>query len=870
MEEVSYMELPKISIVIVNLNGKQNLIKCFVSILKLNYPKDKIEVIVVDNGSTDGSTDLIKNKFGWIKLLKNAKNEGFAKPSNAGARAASGEYVAFLNNDMMVTRNWLIELVNSIKSNDAQCAGSVIMDWYGDLLDFAGGSINFFGMGYQYGFKKKMSEVEPEFDKDKPLFFACGGSMLVEKKLFLDIGGFDEDYFAYFEDVDFGWRLNILGHKVVLSVKSRVYHKHHSTGKRFTAHSMNILYERNSLYTIYKNYGEELLQKAFWPKILMNNAIAFNHSNIRREDYELQLTDEKMNELGPRITHAAASELCSLNDFIMNLGVMNEKRKIIQANRKVSDEEILKFIPEPFLCMGIDTNLFSNMKYEISKIFDIDKAFHQEIKRHVLIVSSDKIGKKMSGPAIRSYEFAKALSSTCEVDLASCGYCDIQPEGFNVFEYTYENTEELISACINCDIVLIQGFIMEFCKDFAKIAKTKYMIVDLYDPYVIENVEIFKDHDMKTRRDSFEFSSKTLNNQLKDGDFFIAANEKQKDYWLGMLSAFYRISPEVYDITKNPGSIVGNVPFGISNAAPVHNKKVLKGVWPGIKDDDSVLIWGGGVWNWFDPLTLIKAVKRISETRDNVKLFFLGVKSPNPAVPEMQMLNDAVTLSKELGIYDKYVFFNFGWVDYIERQNYLLEADIGVSCHFDTLETRLSFRTRILDYLWCSLPIICTKGDYFSELVEKEAIGYSVEFQNEMKLAEAITSLLDDRAYYNSCREKIAIVSEKYKWNVVTQPLIDFCNHPVHIHYDTKNYKNSDLPQHDESREDGHYSRRNVLNRRLSKIENQLQYDTSVIDKNSVIMNDMLDEMNTMYTTFKKMKSLLNPIKFFKRIFKRR
>ncbi|MFT9056053.1 MAG: glycosyltransferase, partial [Ethanoligenens sp.] len=686
---------PTVSIVIVNLNGLRHLDECFKSIQRLDYPKEKIEVVMVDNGSTDGSVEFMRKKYSWVKLIRNSKNEGFAKPSDDGARAATGEYVAFLNNDMKVQKRWLAELVHSIEVNQATCAGSVILNWNGELLDFAGGSVSFYGMGYQHHFHEAMKTVEPLLTQDKELLFACGGAMLMRRDVFLQIGGFDEDFFAYFEDVDLGWRMRVLGHKVVLSVASRVYHTHHRTGIRFAQERMWLLYQRNSLYTIYKNYSEEMLGKTFWPTVLMNQAILFDSMKVDRDEYDLRLTHEDFHTSGVQLSHQSVAELSATYDFIRNLKKMTAKRQFIQGNRKTPDAEILPFIQDPFICMGKTGSAYHRYIYDFAKTFQIDQAFHTNLKRKVLLISSGCIGKKMLGPAIRYFEFAKCLSASFDVSLASAGQTDITEDAFELFDYTNQEAK-LVQYAEQADIILLQGFILEDYVNFARVAKTKYLIVDLYDPYVIENLEVLKDHDPSERRANHRFSSQTLQHQLSVGDLFLAANQKQQDYWMGMLSSLGRVTPKVYDLTNNLDKMINTVPFGISDDAPVHTHKVLKGVWPGIEEDDFLLVWGGGVWNWFDPLTLIRAIGIVSQSRKNIKLFFMGVKHPNPALPEMKMLYQAVELAKELNLYDKYVFFNYDWVEYHDRQNYLLEADVGVSCHFDTMETRFSFRTRIL------------------------------------------------------------------------------------------------------------------------------------------------------------------------------
>lgn len=771
---------PTISIIMVNLNGLRHLNSFFRSIQRLDYPREKIEVIMVDNGSKDGSVEFVRRKFPWAKVIRNVKNEGFAKPSDDGARAATGEYVAFLNNDMKVERKWLRELLATMERSKADCGGSVILNWNGELLDFAGGGLTFYGMGFQYHFHEKVSRLASELDHDEDLLFACGGAMLIRRDVFLKVGGFDEDFFAYFEDMDLGWRLNVMGYRVVLSAKSRVYHKHHSTGNTFTSERMRFLYFRNSLYTIYKNFGDEMLQHSFWPTVLMNNALIFRESGLSEETYDLRQSRGDFLQDKAQISHLAAAHLSAQNDFVRNMAKMTEKRRFVQNGRRRDDADILRFFKDPFACVGADEYAYSDIQYDLISSFGLDKAFGKDIRRRVLLVTADRTGQKMAGPGIRYYEIAKALSKTNDVVLASYGETCLPGEGFQTIPYTLQKSDHLCQAGIHADIILSQGFVMENNPRFARIARRKYLIFDLYDPTVVENIEALKDQSMIERRGNARYSLKSQMWQLKMGDFFVAANEKQRDYWLGMLSSANRVTPEVYDRSHNFDNLIDLVPFGISDENPVHTHPVLKGVWPGIHPDDFVLIWGGGVWNWFDPLSLIRAVQIVSQKHDRVKLFFMGVKSPNPDLPEMKMLSQAIDLAKELGLYNQYVFFNFGWVDYADRQNYLLEADAGVSFHFDTLETHLSFRTRILDYLWAGLPIISTQGDYFADLIRTKQIGIVTDYQDVECIAHAIETLMEDRNFYKKCKQNLPSVAESYRWSRVCQPIVQFCQHPVH------------------------------------------------------------------------------------------
>jgi hypothetical protein len=124
------------------------------------------------------------------------------------------------------------------------------------------------------------------------------------------------------------------------------------------------------------------------------------------------------------------------------------------------------------------------------------------------------------------------------------------------------------------------------------------------------------------------------------------------------------------------------------------------------------------------------------------------------------------------------VFFNDAWVPYAERQNFLLEANVGVSTHANTLETEFSFRTRILDYLWAELPILSTTGDYLSEMVDRQQLGITVAPRNVPQLKEAIVRLADDRAFVEQCKANIRNVRQPMRWSQVIQPLEAFCASP--------------------------------------------------------------------------------------------
>src|SRR5919106_3015773 len=312
--------------------------------------------------------------------------------------------------------------------------------------------------------------------------------------------------------------------------------------------------------------------------------------------------------------------------------------------------------------------------------------------RRVLVVSYDVVGSAMAGPGIRYYHFARELARRYEVTLAVPEPPDIELDGVRTVVWRGLRTPELKRLCEGFDAVVAQQLPPRVMR---RLARTPVRVVyDLYDPYLMENLGFYAARDGADGTEQSEYRAGALLQEiaLATGDAFVCASDRQRDLWLGMLGALDRIDIERYRGDEELRGLIDVVPFGLEAEPPRTGAPVLKGVVPGIGSDDRVLLWGGGVWNWLDPLTPIRAVGRLAERRDDVKLYFLGLRHPNPDVAEMAMVQRAVDLADELGLRDRHVFFNFGWVPYAERQGYLLEADLGVSAHLNTVEARFAFR----------------------------------------------------------------------------------------------------------------------------------------------------------------------------------
>ncbi len=403
----------------------------------------------------------------------------------------------------------------------------------------------------------------------------------------------------------------------------------------------------------------------------------------------------------------------------------------------------------------------------------------------ILIIAGDRIGERMAGPSIRAWEMARALHARgLPVVLAAPGGVNIEAP-FECVAYD-QRGETLRAAAEKASAVLFQGLTLAQYPFLATVEAP--LIVDIYDPFVLENLHARGGESASGRARSHGTDLAALNDQLMRGDFFLCASEAQRDYWLGCLTALGRINPATYDADPDLRSLIDVVPFGLPEEPAESRESVtsapqtfMRGRIPGIGDDDVVILWNGGIWEWFDPLTLIRAVAHLADRRDDLRLVFMGTRTPSLYSPKQAMAARAEALAAELGLLGRSVFFNEGWVPYEERAGYLLEADIGASTHLPHIETRFAYRTRLLDCLWAGLPMLVTEGDVLADLVRDNDLGRAVPPGDVSATADAILAVLDeagDPALSAARAARFASVRQKMTWARATEPLARFAAAP--------------------------------------------------------------------------------------------
>jgi len=325
--------LPFVSIIVVNYNGKSFLERCLTSVLQNNYASERYEVILVDNGSTDGSIKYVEQRFPKVRILALGRNYGFTTGSNKGTELAKGSIFVFLNNDTMVDKNWVHELVRVMENEKVDICGSkIVLMRKPNNVQYAGGYLHLIG-----------GAIFAPFDKDKPsqrhylVGSVCGASFATRRDVFEDLGGFDDDFFLYAEEGDLCLRALIYGYRIAYSPYSVVYHYAGGSGSRQYNHkhqSNDTIYSRlTSPLTVY--YGNRnsitLIIKSFQTRNLLIGLV-FSYLYLLLQ--LILLLRNSRNEVKLLI-------MASIWPF-QNLKMIWRKRARIQARRKVSDSSLIR------------------------------------------------------------------------------------------------------------------------------------------------------------------------------------------------------------------------------------------------------------------------------------------------------------------------------------------------------------------------------------------------------------------------------------------------------------------------------------------------------------------------------------------------
>ncbi len=395
--------------------------------------------------------------------------------------------------------------------------------------------------------------------------------------------------------------------------------------------------------------------------------------------------------------------------------------------------------------------------------------------KRILILSRGNVGTHMSSPGIRAYYMAQVLAKAlpdAQITLGIPNRKELPGEIPNVRVVPCGMVSSY-GLVAESDIVISSGFAPQFALQFPNTV----FVADLFSQYFMEWMEVTKGQAQGARRTFWMNQNLAyLRLQLALADFILCANERQRDTYVGMLSAMGLISPSKYDSDDSLRRLIDVAPHGVRPDDLVHERRVMKGVIPGIRETDTVVLWNSGTVHWYDPEPLLRALHILSRERDDIKALFLGAAYPGIAgIGKGVRFQSALDLSKELGLYERSVFFETGWVAFEDVKDYLLESDLSVCTYFENMETRYSYRTRFMDVFWAELPLICTRGDVLASMVEERTLGVVVPPKDTDAVLAALRRLIDDRAFYQQCRDNLAKIKPELTWERALEPLVRFC-----------------------------------------------------------------------------------------------
>jgi glycosyltransferase involved in cell wall biosynthesis len=395
------------------------------------------------------------------------------------------------------------------------------------------------------------------------------------------------------------------------------------------------------------------------------------------------------------------------------------------------------------------------------------------VTRRVTLVTLDGVGARLAGSAIRALELGRALSQAGHKPTVVAPMVDPDADAYPFPIRAFDLSDArgtLLPLLADAEMIVLPLHALVRMPALNTVRTP--LVFDIYDPFVFELLASGTERPPNHRQREVRAHCSVINHALHRGDFFICATERQRDMWIGALAANGRLVP-ASDGDPSFRHLIDVVPLGIPDEPPVHADGDLPA---SISPSGTVIVSSGVIWDWQDPLTAISAIAQIAQRRTDIHLVLFA--GPHPTVGQTSAADAARAMAAERGVLDRQVHFLNEWVPYAERGRYLCACDAGITTHRSSLESHFSFRTRVLDYLWAGLPVVCTEGDILAEFVAQHQLGIVVREGDVGALAAAFERIADDKVFVESCRTHIAAVRASLTWRVAAEPLVRYCEAP--------------------------------------------------------------------------------------------
>lgn len=749
-----------VSVVIVNYNSREWLKECLSSLSAQTF--SPLEIIVVNNGSSDDSAKWLETNYPSVKLVNLETSQSLAHAINQGIAAATGAYFLPLNPDVRLEPTAVARLV-AVAQSDSSCAAVVakLKFWWAPA--FLNGLGNYVG-AFSWGTDNALGHLDlGQFDSLRDLPSACFAAALIPRTAWQTVGAVDENFPLYYEDSEWCYRARLLGWSVRAAPQAIVYHAFGGRAPTGERSALSVSKLHNVVFGRLR-FATKLLDGKLRARFVMTYAL---------ED----LANLIWKLLRGEWLHARAYWE-AWRRFLNAQPELRAEHRTLSKRRALSTKELLALqqsIAPPLMWHGLPELTWDLIVEHYAPLIRSGSTrpmpeFPNSNRRpRLLIISHEVVDAKMAGPGMRYLEMARALSGDVDVTIAIPADTTLEVPGVRLARYREGQPATLELLAEESIVVLLSGILAERYPVLQR-AHAR-LVVDLYDPFVLENLHYYA-REAITAQESLNQQAVDLTNHLvRLGDFFICGSERQRDFWLGVLAANGRINPRTFRQDPAARALIDVVGIGFPPRAPKH-RPMLRGVRPEFPTDARIVLWGGGIWDWLDPLTLIRAWPQVIAQHPNARLVFLGTRHPNPLVPPHMLAEQAIALASEIGEKDRTIFF-YEWLPYTEREALLCEADVGVVLHPLHIETRFSIRTRVLDYFWACLPVLVSDGDVTSEWVRQYGLGKVVPPLDVQAVARALNELLV--ATKEFWQPAFAPLPEIFNWSRVVEPLRTYC-----------------------------------------------------------------------------------------------
>lgn len=740
------MTEPRASLIVSTWNGRHLLETCLPRALRaIEEAGGDHELIVVDDASSDDTVEFVRREFPQVRLIALERNLRFAGANNAAARAARGDVLVFLNNDMLVEPDFLPPLLRHFEEPSVFAATAQILMRPHRV---AGGVVRETGLvraRFDGGFFV-LSHDRPESEEPVPVVYAGGGSSAVRKGRFLGLGGFDELFRPfYFEDLDVSYRAQKRGWRIMYEPRSRMWHEHRQTNRpeNFPGGYVDLMFGRNSLLFTWKvlTDGDLLAQHVhgLWARAMRARA-------------EPQL---------PRFLWRAAGRLPHL---------LVSRHRARRAAR-LTDREVLSRASGP---IPIEAEEAGSVAYGSTG----------EGKR-VLVVGFAPLPfekeRRLGALCFRTWHVTRALLEAGHrvtvVGVRMAGAYEREEERPAVLRFRGRNLAYYSAAHSTFEDGRLLELVCERSEPDAIITVHAYptWVVSKLDTdaplwadlngYAMTEAQaraaVVGDESAMAQAWRWERAA------LARADAISVVSGRQKYAVIGELFAVGRLNAGNYGADR-----VHAMPNAVEPEPYRHARTVMRGSL--VSEDDVVVLWAGGYNTWTDVDTLFEGLT--AAMREEPRLRFVSLGGAMPGRDEVTFYRFR-RMTEESDFRDRFIFV--GWVPNEEVPSYYLESDVGLNIDRYSYEMLIGCRYRILDMLRAGLPVVTTLGTEISEAVREARLGATFAPGDAVGLKDALLSLAHDDAERERAAKRARQYVVKHRLLAdVMQPLLSWMENP--------------------------------------------------------------------------------------------